>query len=144
MDIIASHWRKVVLVIAGWTLFAFVCATQAYLNSVNAGRPLPYSRVISVWLVCGYLWAVLTPFVFLFAKRFPIANERAARSVVMHVLFGLFVAALGCGDQRQCRRCQQTDIAIDVSLTSSPPPAPANTGGRAAVAFSSTRACYLN
>jgi signal transduction histidine kinase len=94
MQMIASHWRKIVLVIAGWTLFAFVCATQAYLNSVNAGRPLPYSRVISVWLVCAYLWAILTPLVFLFAKRFPIANEGAARSVALHILFGSFVAAL--------------------------------------------------
>jgi sensor histidine kinase YesM len=30
----------------------------------------------------------------LFAKRFPIANERPARSIALHVLFGLFVAAL--------------------------------------------------
>jgi two-component sensor histidine kinase len=94
MDMIASNWRKVLLVIGGWTLFAFVCATQAYLNSVNSGHPLPYSRVISVWLLCAYLWAVLTPFVFLFAKRFPIANERAARSIALHMLFGVFVAAL--------------------------------------------------
>ena len=94
MDLILANWRKIVLVIAGWTLFAFVCATQTYLNSVNSGRPLPYSQVILVWLVCAYLWAVLTPFVFLFAKRFPIANERPARSIALHVLFGLFVAAL--------------------------------------------------
>lgn len=94
MAFVLSNWRKVVLVIGGWALFAFVCATQAYLNSLNSGRPLPYSRVISVWLLCASLWAVLTPFVFLFTKRFPIANERSARSVALHVLFGLFVAAL--------------------------------------------------
>jgi two-component system, LytTR family, sensor kinase len=94
MAFVLSNWRKVVLVIGGWTLFAFVCATQAYLNSLNSGRPLPYSRVISVWLLCSFLWAALTPFVFLFTKRFPIANERSARSVALHVLFGLFVGAL--------------------------------------------------
>jgi len=94
MDMIASNWRKAVLVIAGWTLFALVCATQAYLNYLHSGRPLPYSQVISGWLVCAYLWAVLTPFVFLFAKRFPIANERAARSIALHVFFGLFIALL--------------------------------------------------
>lgn len=94
MDMIASHWRKVLLVIAGWTLFAFICATQSYLNYAQSSRPIPYSRAISAWLVCGYLWAVLTPFVFLFAKRFPIANERPARSIALHVLFGLFIATL--------------------------------------------------
>src|SRR6478672_1480940 len=95
MDMIASNWRKVVLVIAGWTLFAFICATQAYLNYAHSSRPLPYSRAISGWLLCAYLWAGLTPLVFLFAKRFPIANERPpARSIALHVLFGLFIATL--------------------------------------------------
>ena len=94
MDMIASHWKKVVLVIGGWTLFAFICATQSYLNYAQSSRPIPYSRAISAWLVCGYLWAILTPFVFLFAKRFPIANERPARSIALHVLFGLFIATL--------------------------------------------------
>jgi len=94
MDLILAHWRKIALVIAGWTLFAFVCATQAYLNSLNSGRPLPYLQVISVWLVCAYLWAVLTPLVFWFAKRFPIANEGPVQSIALHVPFGLFVAGL--------------------------------------------------
>jgi two-component system, LytTR family, sensor kinase len=94
MDLVLAHWRKIVLVIAGWTLFAFVCATQSYLNYLQSSRPLPYSRAIFPWLVCGYLWAILTPVVFLFAKRFPIANERSARSTALHVLFGLFIATL--------------------------------------------------
>ena len=94
MGFVFSNWRKVLLVIGGWTLFAFICATQSYLNYAQSSRPIPYSRAISAWLVCGYLWAVLTPFVFLFAKRLPIANEHPARSIALHVLFGLFIATL--------------------------------------------------
>jgi two-component system, LytTR family, sensor kinase len=94
MDMIASNWRKVALVIGGWTLFAFLCATQTYLSYANSSHPFPFSRAISAWLVCAYLWALLTPLVFLFAKRFPIANERPARSIALHVFFGLFIATL--------------------------------------------------
>ena len=94
MNAVPSIWRNVILVVAGWTLYAFVFTTQAYLNYIYFGRPRPYSRVLSIWLVCASIWALMTPLVLWLAKRFPINREHWLPSIGLHLLFGSFIASL--------------------------------------------------
>lgn len=92
-----SNWRKIILIICGWTLFAFVFATQSYLNYGYSGRPRPYSQVASVWLTCASIWALMTPLALWLAKRFRVTREHLLSSIALHVLVGSLIAALQLG-----------------------------------------------
>ena len=60
----ASNLRKPLvwgLLFGGWTLFALFFAGQAYLQSAYFGRPDSWGHALAVWLICSYIWALLTP-----------------------------------------------------------------------------------
>jgi hypothetical protein len=94
MDAVRSNWRKVALILAGWTLVAFIFATQSYLNLVYLGRPRPYAQVISIWLTCAAVWAMMTPLALWLARRFPVAKEHFFRLIALHLFVGSLIAAL--------------------------------------------------
>jgi sensor histidine kinase YesM len=90
-----SRYAAVVLgILAAWTLFAFFFSTQIYLNIIYRGRSQPFFGILIPWLICGYLWAALTPVTLRLARRFPLEKEVIVRRVALHLLFGALVSLL--------------------------------------------------
>lgn len=92
-----KKWRYVpiVLTIVGaWTLFGFFFSTQFYLNVLYHGRQPPFVNILISWLICGYLWAALTPVALWLARRFPLEKELIVRRVALHLLFGVLLSLL--------------------------------------------------
>src|ERR1044072_3061509 len=97
VSLVLSNWRKIILIICGWTLFALISATQSYLNYGYSGRPRPYSQVASVWFICAGIWALMTPLALWLAKRFRVTREHLLSSIALHVLGGSLIAVLQLG-----------------------------------------------
>lgn len=90
-----SRYATIALCVVGaWTLFAFFFSTQLYLNAFYHRHALPFSLVLIPWLICGYLWATLTPLTLWLARRFPLEKEVIVRRVALHLLFGVLVSVL--------------------------------------------------
>jgi two-component system LytT family sensor kinase len=74
------------VILGGWTLFGFFFAGQSYVSNNYFGRPTEWWRILGVWLICSYLWALLTlPTVWL-ARRFPFDRGRILSSLAVHSL----------------------------------------------------------
>lgn len=82
------------LIFGGWTLFAVFFGLQSYVTSAYSGRPVTWGRALSVWLICAYIWATLTPFVIWLARRFPVDRPVRWRNVLVHLLAGAFISLL--------------------------------------------------
>ena len=90
-----SRYAAIVLgILAAWTLFALFFSTQIYVNVIYHGHSLPFSNILIPWLICGYLWAALTPVTFWLARRFPLEKDVIVRRVALHLLFGALVSLL--------------------------------------------------
>lgn len=87
------RYGLIVLAIVGaWTLFAVFFSTQIYINILYHDRFQPFFLILVPWLVCGYVWAALTPVTLYLARRFPLEKEVIARRVALHLLFGVLVS----------------------------------------------------
>jgi len=90
-----SRYGPIALCILGaWTLFALFFSTQIYLNIIYHGRSQPFFFILIPWLICGYLWAALTPVALWLARRFPLEKELIVRRVALHLLFGILISLL--------------------------------------------------
>jgi len=85
------------VIFGGWTLFGLFFSCQVYINFAYLGRPEPIGRVLPAWLICSYLWALLTPVVIHLAQRFPIEREVLVRRLAVHLLFGSLFSSLQLG-----------------------------------------------
>jgi two-component system LytT family sensor kinase len=92
MKTIARHWRTIILVFLGWTLFGVFFALQNYVNAAYVGQPLFFPGALVSWLICGYAWAMLTPLVIYLARKFPLERPKLKQNLPLH-LFAAFAAA---------------------------------------------------
>lgn len=88
METIRRNWRGIILIFLGWTLFALFFSAQIYFNYLYVGKPDSFSRIVAAWLVCSYLWALMTPLALWLARRFPIERKALARRLATHLLLG--------------------------------------------------------
>lgn len=81
------------LVSLAWVGLAILAMFQAYMQGRIANRgPADWRAIVwegGDWL----LYALLTPFVFLLARRFPLERGRVARQLVVHVLASIGLCA---------------------------------------------------
>ena len=75
-------WGAGILLV--WTLLALVFVPQQYLR--NQGAPIPPTWAQSTWsqLLMFWSWALLTPAVIWFGRRFPIDGRHAARHLLLY------------------------------------------------------------
>jgi uncharacterized protein YlzI (FlbEa/FlbD family) len=89
------------LVLLGWTGFALFFASRTYMERSYNGRSLSWQTDLSIWLLCGYSWAILTPPLLFLARRFPFKINDLARWLAIHipasVLFSLVQLAIYSG-----------------------------------------------
>lgn len=89
-----SRWQSALIIFGGWTLFGGFFSLQNYLNGIYFGRPINFYYPLIAWTSCGYLWALLTPLILRFGRKFPIAKEALGRSLAIHLLFGGLLSLL--------------------------------------------------
>ena len=83
-----NRLKTIGIVIAGWTFLALLFTPQTFLLNSNSIVPLTWFQALAFNLVIFYLWAVLTPFVWLMGKWFPLEKKER-----QHNFINLFVLA---------------------------------------------------
>src|ERR1043166_4231027 len=86
------HKREFLLILGVWTAYAFFFAGDLIIGRAYDGRPLMAARTVVEWLVCGYVWAALTPLVLAAVPRFPFDKQNPLRSVAIHTLVSAITA----------------------------------------------------
>ncbi|MBA2503806.1 MAG: histidine kinase [Pyrinomonadaceae bacterium] len=95
------RWTRWLLVLGVWTFIAVVFAALRYVAFLETNRlmekpnPFPGWSVFFVFpLIALYMWAVMTPLIAPFARRFPIPGKQWARNLLIHIPVGiLFMSA---------------------------------------------------
>ncbi|MGH9578926.1 MAG: sensor histidine kinase, partial [Terriglobales bacterium] len=88
-------WARWALVLGGWTALALYFTIENYAYFLlYAGTPMTFARVLSWWLTHFYLWALLTPMVWLLLRRFPLERGAWKGSLLVHVPASLVIVAL--------------------------------------------------
>lgn len=89
-----SPWLRWILGFAAWTLIGVFFASQTYIGSSYAQRPLTWAQAVTVGLTAWYVRAALSPIVGVLARRFPVSRGQLARRVLLHVAAGLAWSAV--------------------------------------------------
>ncbi|MBA2340703.1 MAG: histidine kinase [Pyrinomonadaceae bacterium] len=95
------RWLRWLLVLGVWTFIALVIAALRYITFVETNRLAEKPSAFPGWsvflvlpLIAFYLWALMTPLVAFFARRFPIPGRDWARNLLIHIPIGvLFITA---------------------------------------------------
>jgi two-component system, LytTR family, sensor kinase len=74
--------------LAAWTLVGVFFASQTYIGSAYALRPLTWPQAFAVALTAWYARAALSPVVWWLARRFPIRRRQLAGRAALHLAAG--------------------------------------------------------
>ncbi len=73
MQNLKLNWRKTALLFCGWTLVSVVFALISYAAAIGENnKEFGFVSALRMNLVQFYLWAILSPLLFRFSRRFPI------------------------------------------------------------------------
>jgi signal transduction histidine kinase len=87
-------WVKWGLAFVFWTLIGLSFASQLYLASLKAGRPVSWGQAVGSSLADWYVWALLSLPIFHLAWRYRFDGANWGRSVALHVVASMGVALL--------------------------------------------------
>lgn len=82
------------LVLGAWAVPALLAALETYTFARIGGRPLPLWRAVATQAPAWFVYAAATPLAFALARRLPIRRGALARTLPLHLLGSLGVAAL--------------------------------------------------
>ncbi|HEY0319526.1 MAG TPA: histidine kinase [Pyrinomonadaceae bacterium] len=94
---IQRRWVSWSVIFACWTLYGIFFASQVTVQQAYMGRAVTWRNNFAAWLVCGYLWAMLTPLILYLSRRFPIKRQTWLRGALFHFASSLVVAAFLLG-----------------------------------------------
>lgn len=80
-----------------WTLYGLFFGSQQTVQQAFMGRAVSWWNNYAAWLICGYLWALLTPAILYLSRRFTIERRNWPRKVALHFAASLCFAALLLG-----------------------------------------------
>jgi two-component system LytT family sensor kinase len=73
MSNLNMNWRRTALFFAGWTLVSVIFAAISYAAAIGENnKEFGFVAALRLNLVQFYLWAILSPLLFRFSRRFPI------------------------------------------------------------------------
>src|SRR5438094_10633929 len=73
MGYLKTNWRRAAIVFGGCTLVSFIFAAVSYAAAVGENnKEFDFVSALRLNLVQFYPWAILSPLVFRFSRRFPI------------------------------------------------------------------------
>ncbi len=101
MKLRPASWKSFALQFAFWTFVALCFATQGYLDYLHYGKELSWIRMFCWEMIGWLLWGVLTPFIFVLARRFPPQKNPAIHipaaflfsAIHLAIQFNLFLLA---------------------------------------------------
>src|SRR5438477_89160 len=68
-----TNWRRAALLFGGWTLVSVIFAAISYAAAIGENnKEFGFVSALRLNLVQFYLWAILSPLLFRFSRRFPI------------------------------------------------------------------------
>lgn len=79
-------------IFAAWTALAVFFSLSSSLTYISQGRPPIWGLALAFSLAQWWLWAALTPVVFLASRRWPLERGRLLRHVPIHLVIGLAAA----------------------------------------------------
>jgi two-component system, LytTR family, sensor kinase len=86
MSNIKINWRRAVLLFGGWTLVSVIFAAISYAAAIGENhKEFGFVAALRLNLVQFYLWAILSPLLFRFSRRFPIeVRPLNLRNLLLH------------------------------------------------------------
>ncbi len=84
--------RKWALILAAYALAAVFFSGQRVLTYVGRGDPVPLGSTLGSEFIYWSIWAVFTPAMLGFSRRFRIERSTRKISVAAHLLFGIVIA----------------------------------------------------
>jgi sensor histidine kinase YesM len=91
-----GSFTKLWLLFACWTVFGLFFASQVLINQVYRGRPVKLMETLSTWLICAYIWAILTPLILDLVRRFRVEIGHL-RNLLVHLLASLIFSLIQLG-----------------------------------------------
>jgi two-component system, LytTR family, sensor kinase len=82
------------VILAAYTILGLLFASQVRVDYMYAGHELTWRQAAGAGLANWYLWALLTPAIAWFARRFPLTRARWPVSLAVHVPAGIVCGAL--------------------------------------------------
>lgn len=79
-------------ILAFWIFIALLYTSQNILSRLAQGGAIEWGRTLSWSLTRWFIWAALTPLVFMLARRFPIERAQLKRGIFLHLGLGASVA----------------------------------------------------
>jgi signal transduction histidine kinase len=92
--VIQRQWLLWLLVVGLWTLVGLFESSQTFFLAALMGRPMSWEQCLSLCMADCYIWALLTPFIFLLGLRFPFDQHRWKTSLAVQVTAVLFFSFL--------------------------------------------------
>jgi len=87
--------KRLGLIFGVYTAYVLMLLIQSFFNyKWREARPPYWSVEISYLAVWSYAWALLTPVLFTFSRRFPIARKHTIRNIAYHFLFGIVLVTI--------------------------------------------------
>lgn len=87
-------WFRWTFGLAAWTLVGVFFASQTYIGSSYAQRPLTWAQAVTVALTAWYVRAALSPIVRALARRFPVSRGQLVRRALLHMTAGVVWSAV--------------------------------------------------
>ena len=87
------QWLNTIgLIFVAFTVYILFCSLQVTLRNLHSTQSKPWGETITLQIVWGYTWAVLTPFIICVAKRFTLSRQNLARNLSLQICFGIAFA----------------------------------------------------
>jgi two-component system LytT family sensor kinase len=80
--------------VAGWALFALFFISQDTGRLLYLGQTVQWHGYLVIWLTTAFAWALLTPFVWWLAGRFPIQRKNWWRGGGLHLVLSFSFAVI--------------------------------------------------
>jgi sensor histidine kinase YesM len=110
-----THWRRTILFFGGWVLIAFAFSGLLYFSNslVRAEKPVSWTNVY-LWQAIIYAWAILSPLIILFAKRFSLERQNWWRVLPIHLAAAVCFLLLHAGIYVFFRQLLDSSLAESV------------------------------
>lgn len=86
--------KRLALIFGVYTTYVLMLLIQTFFNYKWHEAEPPWLLEISYLAVWSYTWALLTPALFTFSRRFPIARKHTARNIAYHFFFGIVLVTV--------------------------------------------------
>src|SRR5690349_23791784 len=90
----ARRWRTALLLLAAWSVPAFISAGQSYLLPSEEALRVSFARNLMIQLPLWWFWALVTPFIAWLLEKYPLERGRLRLSIPIHLVAMLGTAVV--------------------------------------------------